>query len=138
MVLRRCYIRNRPRYRTVCGFTLLEVLVAMAVLVFALAALWKALNQGIAVTDALPDRVVARWVAHNRIVLSQAGGQWPDARVYQGSEEMAGRTWYWEEEVRTTSEPQLRRITVRIGASPDSLTLVSLEGFIRQPDAGNE
>ena len=106
----------------------------MTVLVFALAALWKVLNQGVAVSYALPDRIVARWVAHNRIVLRQASRQWPEARVYQGSEEMAGRTWYWEEEVGTTSEPQLRRITIRVGAAPDALTLATMEGFIKQPD----
>ena len=120
------------RYSAIFGFTLLEVLVAMAVLVFALAALWKALNQGVAVSAALPDRIVANWVAHNRIVLRQTGAQWPNAQVYRGSEEMAGRTWYWEEAVTTTGEPQLRRITVRVGAAPDALTLATLEGFVKQ------
>lgn len=106
----------------------------MAVMVIGLAALWNVLNQGVAVTDALPDKLVVRWVAHNRIVMRQAGGQWPEPQVYGGSEQMAGKTWHWEEEVRTTSEPRLRRITVRVGASPDALTLVTLDGFIRQPD----
>ena len=57
------------------GFTLLEVLVALAVLVLALAALWNVLRQGIAVADALPDRVLAHRVAHNRVVLHQATHQ---------------------------------------------------------------
>ena len=106
----------------------------MAVMVIGLAALWKVLGQGVAVTDALPDRVVARWVAHNRVVLRQAAGQWPDTQVYRGRERMAGKTWYWEEEIGTTPEPRLRRITVRVGDSPGALTLVTLDGFIRQPD----
>ena len=129
---------DKPRPGAVFGFTLLEVLVALAVMTFALAGLWKALNQGISVADALPDRVVGRWVAQNRLVMRQAGRHWPEPRVYKGREEVAGRTWYWEEEVETTDEPQLRRIIVKVGASPDSLTLASLEGFIRQPVAGNE
>ena len=131
---RRCAIRNITRYAAVFGFTLLEVLVALTVMVFALAALWKALNVSIALSGALPQRVVARWVAHNRVVLRQAGEQWPEPQVYRGSEEMAGRTWYWEEEVGSTSEPQLRRITVRVGAGPDALTLATMEGLIKRPD----
>lgn len=103
-------------------------------MVFALAALWKALNVSIAIADALPQRVVARWVAHNRVVLRQSAEQWPETQVYQGSEEMAGRTWYWEEEIGNTGEPQLRRITVRVGSDPEALTLATMEGFIRQPD----
>lgn len=116
------------------GFTLLEVLVALSVLVFALSALWKILGQSTAVVDALPDRVVAMWCAHNRVVLRQASLQWPEPQVYKGSEEWAGKIWYWEEEIGTTSEPRLRRITVKVGASPEALTLATLEGFIRQPE----
>lgn len=116
------------------GFTLLELLVALALTAVGLAALWNVLNQGVAVSSALPDRVVAKWVAHNRVVLRQAGGQWPEPQMYRSTEVMAGKTWHWEEEVATTSEPRLRRITVRVGASPEALTLATMEGFIRQPD----
>jgi len=105
----------------------------MVIMAFALAALWKALEVSTAVTGALPQRVQARWVAANRLWLRQATVQWPDAQVYRGSEELAGTTWYWEEQVTTTSEPQLRRITVRVGAAPEALTLATLEGFLRQP-----
>lgn len=127
-----CAGTHRPG--TSCGFTLLEVLVALAVMSFALAALWKVLDQGIAITDALPDRVAARWVAQNRLVLRQAEQRWPAPEVYKGHEELAGKTWYWEEEISSTGEPALRRITVTVGRAPDALTLVSLEGFLRQPD----
>lgn len=116
------------------GFTLLEVLVALAVMSFALTALWKVLSQGVAVADALPDRVLARWVAQNRLVLRQAERHWPEPQVYTGREVLAGKTWYWEELVGITSEPRLRRITVNVGAAPDALTLISLEGFLRQMD----
>ena len=116
------------------GFTLLEVLVALSVMVFALSALWKILGQSTAVVDALPDRILAMWCAQNRIVLRQASLQWPEPQVSKGSEEWAGKIWYWEEEIGTTSEPRLRRITVKVGISPEALTLATLEGFIRQPE----
>ena len=125
--------RSSGNEGAVRGFTLLEVLVALALTAAGLAALWNVLNQGVVISGALPDRVVARWVAHNRVVLRQAGAQWPEPQVYRGAEEMAGRTWHWEEEVASTSEPRLRRITVRVGASPEALTLATLDGFIRQP-----
>ena len=112
----------------------MEVLVALALTATALAALWSSLNQSAAVSGALPDRVTARWIAHNRVVLAQAGGHWPAPQVYRGTELMEGKTWYWEAEIATTSEPRFRRITVRVGVSPDMLTLAILEGFIRQPE----
>ena len=116
------------------GFTLLEVLVALAVLTFALAALWQALNQGRVVSSALPERVQARWVAHNRIVLHQAGGLWPEPQVNQGRAELGRSVWYWEEQISNTNEPELRRITVKVGAAPEALTLTTQDGFIRRPE----
>ena len=115
------------------GFTLVEVLAALAVVAFALAALWKGLGQGVQVTQGLPDRLLARWVAENRIVLHQARGDWPEARTYEGSSRMGGREWFWEEQVRTTEEEAIRRVTIKVGADPDQRTLVTFEGFLRQP-----
>ena len=110
------------------------MLVALALTATALAALWNVLNQSVVVSSALPDRVVARWVAHNRVVQRQAGARWPDPQALRGNEVMMGKTWYWEEETGTTGESGLRRVTVRVGASPEALTLATLDGFIRRPE----
>ncbi|SCY16407.1 type II secretion system minor pseudopilin GspI [Thiohalorhabdus denitrificans] len=115
------------------GFTLVEVLVALAVVAFALAALWKGLSQGIAISQGLPDRLMARWVAENRVVLHQARKDWPETRTYEGSSEMGGREWFWREQVRETEEEALRRISVEVGPGEDERDLASLEGFLRQP-----
>lgn len=115
--------------RRQAGFTLLEILVALAVMVIAMTALWKGLAQGIAVSQGLSDRIVARWIAQNRIVTRQVMGEWPDARTYDGTERMGGRTWYWREQIATTAQSQLRSIIVSVGASEDS-PLVSLQGLL--------
>jgi len=115
------------------GFTLLEILVALAVMVIAMTALWKGLSQGIAVSQGLPDRVVARWIAQNRITLRQAMGEWPDPRTYTGSEQMGGQTWYWQEKVATTEQTQMRSIEVSVGPEADK-PLTSLQGFLHKPE----
>ncbi len=117
------------------GFTLVEVLAALAVVAFALAALWKGLGQGVAVSQGLPDRLVARWVAQNRLVLRQARGDWPEPKEFEGSAGMADREWFWVEQVAETDEPSLRRVTIRVGGDEDDPGLVTLEGFLRQPVA---
>lgn len=118
------------------GFTLLEILAALAVTAFALGALWKGLSQGVAVSEGLPDRVMARWVAQNRLVLRQALQDWPEPRQYRGSVEMGGREWHWREQVAATDQPRLRRVTVRVAGEPDSASLFTLEGYLQQPRAG--
>jgi len=115
------------------GFTLLEVLVALAVISIGLGALWKGLGQEMIVASALPNRIVAGWVAQNRIILRQSTHQWPDTRTYTGSEDMGGRRWYWQEQVAATDEPLLRRVTVRVGSEPGTLTLFNLEAYLQRP-----
>lgn len=115
------------------GFTLLEVLVALVIMVIAMTALWKGLAQGIAVSQGLPDRVIARWVAQNRITMRQVMGEWPDTRAYSGSEQMGGQTWYWQEQIAETSQTQMRSITVSVGKD-ESAMLVSLQGFLQNPE----
>jgi general secretion pathway protein I len=123
------------RMRITRGFTLIEVLVALAVAGFGLAALWHGLNQALAVQQGLPDRIVARWVAQNRITERQVEGQWPEPRSYRGETEMAGKTWHFEERIEATPEPRLRRVTVRVGRDREQLTLQTLDGFLAQPRA---
>jgi general secretion pathway protein I len=117
----------------VAGFTLLEVLMAMAVLVIGLSAMWLGVTRGYNLTTGLPDRMMAKWVAANRLVEMQAGGQWPVARTYAGTEMMGGRQWYWEEQITATEEPMMRRVMVRVGAGENKLTLFNLEGYLIRP-----
>jgi len=90
--------------------------VALAVTGIGVGALWIGLSQAIVVTDRLPERVIARWVAQNRLVLRQARGEWPPTREFRGTTRMDGRTWYWREKIESTGEPLLRRITVDVSS----------------------
>lgn len=119
------------------GFTLIEVLAALAVVAFAVAALWKGLNQGLAVGQGLPERVVARWVAENRLVRRQVRGDWPEPRSYTGTVEMAGRDWYWREQVTNTDEARLRRVSVQVGLDEEDPSLVRLEGYLYDQPQGS-
>ena len=115
------------------GFTLLEVMVALAVFAITAGALWKGMSGGYFLAEGLPDRMLARWVANNLIIELQAGEQWPNTRVYSGSEWMGGRQWYWEQQVSSTDDPMLRRVNIRVGKLPGQLTLANLEGYLRRP-----
>lgn len=117
------------------GFTLLEILVALAVMVIAMAALWKGLAQGITVSQGLSDRIVARWVAQNRIEMRQVMREWPDTRSYDGTEQMGGQVWYWSEQIAATPVARLRSITVSVGLAEDS-PIISLQGMLHEPGPG--
>ena len=114
------------------GFTLVEVLVALAVLAIALAAILRAMGQAIDATATLRERNIALWVAQNRLVEHQMRRDWPAADTKDGDAEIGGVKWYWREQVSTTPEPRIRRIEITVRRIADSQnTQARLVGYLR-------
>ena len=115
------------------GFTLLEVLVALAILAITMAAVSRTASSSIHHVDALRARVIADWVAQNRLAQHQARNDWPMPGILQGKEEQAGQSYPWQEEVIATPNPTMRRIVVSVYAPNDAKhTLRELTGFLVQ------
>ncbi len=118
------------------GFTLVEVLVALAVLSIALTAVMRTMGQAIDVTATLRERNAALWVAQNRLALHRMSHAWPSADTTDGDTEFNGEKWYWREQVSTTPEPRIRRIEITIRRQKDSPnTQARLVGYLRNPAA---
>ena len=114
------------------GFTLVEVLVALAVLAIALAAILRAMGQAIDATATLRERNIALWVAQNRLVEHRMRRDWPAADTKDGDAEIGGVKWYWREQVSTTPEPRIRRIEITVRRIADSQnTQARLVGYLR-------
>jgi general secretion pathway protein I len=115
------------------GFSLLEVLVALAILAISMAAVSRTSSSSILHTEALRTRITADWVAQNRLALHQARGDWLPTGIQRGEEEQAGQTYHWREEIFPTPNPTMRRIVVSVSAPKDSqLVLRELSGYLAQ------
>lgn len=113
------------------GFTLVEVLVALAVLAVALAAVMRVVVQAIDTTAALRDRGIALGVAQDQLVRHQLMRDWPALDTVRGTREQGGRTWYWQEQVASTTWPQLRRMEVEVRATQEGQVLARMAGILR-------
>ena len=114
------------------GFTLVEVLVALAVLAIALAGIMRVTSQAISTSYTLRERNLALWVAQNRLVMHQLNRDWPDTDTVDGEAEMAGEKWFWREQVSATPQKDMRRIEISVRHKTDSKdTLVNLAGYLR-------
>ena len=98
------------------GFTLLEVLIALAILAIAMAAVARASAQMTDSSHELKRRLLASWVAENRLAEQVAQPVWPELGVKSGEVEQAGLPLRWEETVANTPNTAFRRIEIRVYA----------------------
>ena len=128
--------RSLPR-RPAAGFTLIEVVVAIAIVALGLGALFNVLANTASNIGTLRERTFASWIANNRIAEVRLGTVFPSVERTTGELEYAGSKWRYEQVVSQTAVEGLRRIDVRVGpkeatSSPggeDTYTL-TVSGFV--------
>ena len=123
--------------RSAAGFTLLEVLVALAVIALSMGAIIKATGDYTNNQSYLRDRTVAMWVARNVLVQYRVDKEWPKVGERKGTQEMGNREWRWLAVTSQTDEEELRRLDVEvfpIESEDDDLPLSVLSGFLVRPN----
>jgi len=116
------------------GFTLVEVLVALAIVSIALMAALRAAGQGTQAAGELRLRLLAGWVAENRLAEHRARSDWLPVGIGRGTQNQGGIEFAWREEVISTPHPAFRRVDVFVSApAQESRTLARLTGFLLQP-----
>ena len=113
------------------GFTLVEILVALAIIAVALAAGMRALAQSADSATALKARTLALWVAQNRLAAAQVATPWPAVGNYRGNATQANAQFLWRENVTATPNPAFRKIEISV-MEPDrpEYQVAHLVGFI--------
>ncbi len=116
------------------GFTLLEILVALAVVAIALSALIGETSRNLENTARLRDHTLGHWVAMNVVAEQHVSGDWPSVGVRKGSSLMAGREWYWTLTVTATADRNVRRMDVAVfGERRRKKERASLIAYIGSP-----
>lgn len=119
--------------RRAAGFTLLEVLVALAVLATTMTALVLAGTNRTDGIGYMRDRTIATWIAGNRLTALRLERTWPRTGTREGEARAAGRAWSWQARISNTPDENIRKVEVTV--SPDGSTerLARLVGYIGDP-----
>jgi general secretion pathway protein I len=98
------------------GFTLIEVMVAVAIFAMAGGAIMKAVYENLKSITVLERVTFATWVANNELTRTSLEStiKWPLAKEAKGEQEMVDQIWYWDRQVVKTSDESLYQVTVTV------------------------
>ncbi|MFN3985100.1 MAG: type II secretion system minor pseudopilin GspI [Rhodocyclaceae bacterium] len=131
-IARRGRARTTPKRRP-RGFTLLECLVALAILAVALTSALRAVGSTAQSAATLRDHTLASWVAHNRLAELRATEAWPPLGRNEGQAEQANRRFVWREQIERTPNPLFRRVEIQVFDALSDTPLASASGFVVRP-----
>tara|TARA_R110002096_G_scaffold390257_1_gene584769 strand:- start:1615 stop:2007 length:393 start_codon:yes stop_codon:yes gene_type:complete len=111
------------------GFSLIELLVAVAILSFAAVTLLESQTQAVGISSAVEQRALAAIVAENRLVLALGLKEEPIPGTRTGSETQMGVVFNWRETVRSAPGGDLTTIHIVVSTAESRADLASLTGF---------
>lgn len=110
------------------GFTLIEMLVALAVFSLAALALLRLQGVTLSTTAELDQKQMGQIVAHNLAVELLSDPAPPSLGKKVGMVENGGRQWRWTRAAEITDDTRIMKIDIRVtgaqGGSPSVLTIV--------------
>jgi general secretion pathway protein I len=116
------------------GFTLLETLVALAIIGIAMAAAMRSTRFAVDTVDQLKTRTAAGWVAQNVSNQLLAAGRFPEPGASSGRATQGAQQFDWRQEVSGTPNYSFRRVEIKVflPADPDHVVSRQVSYVARQ------
>jgi len=117
------------------GFTLVEVMVALAIVAFSLTAIAASMNQMIDAANSMRERTYASWIAQNKITELRMANAAPEASTSSGEVTYASSDWEWRAVVAETGVENFYRIDVSVSHAGSEYVVRTVTGFVGEPGA---
>jgi general secretion pathway protein I len=115
------------------GFTIIEVMVALAIVAFSLTAIAASMGQMIDASNGMRDRTYASWIAQNKIAEMRLANTIPEVTSTSGEVDFAGTEWAWRAVVSETPVENLFRVDVTVSYPGGDAGIRTVTGFIGEP-----
>ncbi len=112
------------------GFTLIEVLVALAIVAIALGTIIAITSQDIMRVDSMQKRMFANWIAQNKLAENRLNNIKNSVGTKDGSIIYAGSEWTWEIVTSKSGIENLLRMDVSVSNVNDDVSIRKLTGFV--------
>ena len=116
------------------GFSLLEMLVALAIVAIGLTAALRASGVGIEGVGEYRNHMLALWLAENIVAERTARGDWPPPGTTTSEEMFANHRFVVRQEIKATPNRRFRRLDVMVADREEpSRTLQHSVAFLTLP-----
>ena len=96
------------------GFTLIEVMVALAVVAIGLAAVLKAINEEVAGADLTRNKTIALWLLENKASEIRLNTVLPNLGINQGDLNVFNQKWHWQTTTTATKNTKILKVEIAI------------------------
>lgn len=115
------------------AFTLIEVMVALAVIALSLTAVAAKMGRMIDTSNSMQERTFSSWIAQNKITEMRLANVLPEVTTTSGDIEYAGRSWRWRAVVTESGIENLFRVDVEVTSAESNVVIRKVTGFIGEP-----
>jgi len=119
-------MNNRQVKYFIQGFTLIEVMLAMAIFAIAGVALLGSADTNLRTLSQLEKKMIASWVVSNQLVEASLDQSWPPKNNKTGKSDIAGHEWFWQQKVIKTTDKNMRAIVVEVRANEKDKSALAL------------
>jgi general secretion pathway protein I len=112
------------------GFTLVEVLIALAILAIALAATMRATSMATVTAQTVKMKTYATWVAENRLAEITALQIFPSVGMQNGETMMAGIAYKWTQTTNETPNKDFRKVEMAVSLPNETQKVSVLVSYV--------
>lgn len=120
------------------AFTLIEVMVAVAIIALSLTAVATKMGRMIETSNSMREKTYASWIAQNKITEMRLANVVPEVSATSGEVDFANTTWRWRAVVSESGIENLFRVDVTISYGEGDDVVRTVTGFIGEPVQAGE
>jgi general secretion pathway protein I len=129
-------VQSQQKKKRYCGFTLIEVLLAMSIFSIAGIALLSTADTHMNNLSILEKKTYADWIASDQLVEANLVSTWPPKNNQKGQVELASHTWFWTQKVIKTTDKDMRAIVIEVKFNEDDeYALTSLMTYLSHDES---
>jgi general secretion pathway protein I len=115
------------------AFTLVEVMVALAIIALSLTAVASKMSRMIDTSNSMRERTYASWIAQNKITELRLANVIPEVTTTSGDIEYANSQWRWRAVISESGIENLFRVDVEVFDADGDALIRKVTGFIGEP-----